>query len=59
MLWPLVGSAARLVIVAVGGWVCVSLLHTSANGYFVVVAVSLAVYALTLACAIWLGRWKA
>ena len=58
MLWPLVGSAARLVIVAVGGWACVHLLHTSANGYFVVIPVSLAVYAITIAGGIWLGGWK-
>jgi len=58
MLWPLVGSAARLVIVAAGGWACLYLLHTSANGYFVIVAGSLAVYAITIAVAIWLGRWK-
>ncbi|MET1084616.1 MAG: MATE family efflux transporter [Burkholderiales bacterium] len=57
MLWPLVGSTARLVIVAVGGWVCVSLLSTSANGYFVVVALSFAVYAITIAAGIWRGRW--
>lgn len=57
MLWPLVGSAARLVIVAVGGWACVQLFHTSANGYFAVVAASLAVYAITIAIAIWRGGW--
>jgi Na+-driven multidrug efflux pump len=57
MFWPLAGSAARLVIVALGGWVCVHLLHTTASGFFVIVAVSLAVYAATIAGAIWLGKW--
>ena len=57
MFWPLAGSVARLVIVALGGWVCVHVLHTSASGFFVVVAVSLAVYGLTIAAAIKLGSW--
>ena len=51
-------SSYRWVIVAAGGWACLYLLHTSANGYFVIVAGSLAVYAITIAVAIWLGRWK-
>lgn len=57
MLWPLVGSAARLVVIAFGGWVCVHLLQTSATGFFVVVAVSLVLYAATIAGAIRLGSW--
>ena len=57
MLWPLVGSAARLVIVAAGGWICVHVLHAAAGSYFVVVAVSLAAYAGIIAVAIRLGRW--
>ena len=57
MFWPLAGSIARLAIVALGGWVCVHVLHTTANGFFVVVAISLAVYGLTIAGAIKLGSW--
>jgi Na+-driven multidrug efflux pump len=57
MLWPLAGSSARLVIVAGGGWACVQLLHTSIEAYFIVVAVSLAVYGMTIAGAIWRGAW--
>lgn len=57
MFWPLVGSAARLVLVALGGWVCIHWLQASASGYFGVVAASLAVYGLTIGLAIKLGSW--
>lgn len=57
MFWPLVGSAARLLIVAVGGWVGVHLLQMPANGLFAVVALSLFVYAAVIAGAIRLGSW--
>ena len=57
MFWPLAGSMARLVIVAMGGWACVHWLHASASGLFGVVAASLAAYGLTIALAIKLGGW--
>jgi putative MATE family efflux protein len=57
MFWPLAGSSLRLVIVAVGGWVCVHVLGASASGFFFVIALSFAVYALTIAAAIRLGSW--
>ncbi len=57
MFWPLAGSVARLAIVALGGWVCLHVLQTSASGFFGVVAISLAVYGLTIAGAIKLGSW--
>jgi len=57
MFWPLVGSAGRLLVIAVGGWVCVHALQTPASGFFAVVAFSLAVYAITIATAIRLGNW--
>ena len=57
MFWPLAGSVARLVIVALGGWVCVHVLQTSASGFFVVVAASLGLYGLIIAAAIKFGSW--
>ena len=57
MLWPLVGSVARLVVVAVGGWVCVVWLQAPASVFYGVVALSLVVYALIIAGAIWRGSW--
>jgi len=57
MFWPLAGSVARLVIVALGGWACVQVLQTSASGFFAVVAISLAVYGLIIAGAIKFGSW--
>jgi hypothetical protein len=43
--------------VALGGWVCVHVLQTSASGFFIVVAISLALYGLIIAGAIKLGSW--
>lgn len=57
MFWPLAGSMGRLVILVVGGWLCVHVLQTSASGLFAVVALSLVVYGSTLAIAIRLGSW--
>ena len=57
MLWPLAGSVARLAIVALGGWICMHVMQTPASGFFGVVAISLAVYGLTIAAAIKMGNW--
>lgn len=58
MAWPLVGSVARLVVVAVGGWVCVYALQAPASAFSAVVALSLVVYATVIAAAIRLGGWQ-
>mgnify|MGYP003472509434 CR=1 FL=1 len=57
MFRPVAGSVVRLVVVALGGWVCVHVLQTSASGFFVVVAISLGLYGLIIAGAIKLGSW--
>lgn len=57
MFWPLAGSLARLLIVAVGGWACVHWLRLPISGFSIVVALSLAVYAAIIAGAIRLGGW--
>ena len=57
MFWPLIGSAARLLIVALGGWVGVHVLGMPASGFFVVVAASLVAYAAIIAVAIRSGSW--
>jgi putative MATE family efflux protein len=57
MLWPLAGSMGRLVILVVGGWLCVHVFQTPASGLFAVVALSLVVYGSTLAIAIRMGSW--
>ena len=57
MMWPLLASGSRLVVVAAGGWICVHLLQAPAAGFFAVVAASLAAYAVLLAAAIRLGGW--
>jgi putative MATE family efflux protein len=58
MFWPLAGSVARLVIVTLGGWLCLHVWQAPASAFFGVVAVSLAMYGLTIAGAIKLGSWK-
>ena len=57
MFWPLVGSVARLAVVAAGGWICVHLLQAPASAFFVVVAFSFVVYVLPIAGAIRMGSW--
>lgn len=57
MFWPLTGSMGRLIILVVGGWLCVHVFETSAAGLFAVVALSLIVYGSTLAIAIRMGSW--
>lgn len=57
MFWPLTGSMGRLIILVVGGWLCVHVFETSAAGLFAVVALSLVVYGSTLAIAIRMGSW--
>lgn len=57
MLWPLAGSMGRLVILALGGWLCVHVFDASADVLFAIIAFSLVVYGSTLAIAIRLGSW--
>ncbi|MCM2289885.1 MAG: MATE family efflux transporter [Sulfuritalea sp.] len=57
MFWPLAGSVARLVVVAVGGWLAVHVWQVPASGYFVVIVAGFAIYALTISAAIRLGTW--
>ncbi|MCG2658473.1 MAG: MATE family efflux transporter [Hydrogenophaga sp.] len=57
MFWPLAGSMGRLVILVVGGWLCLHVFQTPASGLFAVVALSLVVYGSTLAIAIRMGSW--
>lgn len=57
MLWPLVGSLARLAVVALGGWICVVWLQAPASAFYGVVAASLALYAAVIAGAIRFGGW--
>jgi putative MATE family efflux protein len=57
MFWPLAGSMARLLVLLVGGWLCVHVFQTSATGLFAVIAFSLVLYGSTIAIAIRLGSW--
>jgi putative MATE family efflux protein len=57
MFWPLAGSVARLVVLVVGGWLCVHVFQTSATALFAVIAFSLVLYGSTIAMAIRLGSW--
>lgn len=57
MLWPIVGSVARFVLVAAGGWLAVHVLHWPIGGFFALVAAGFVVYAAIIGGSIWLGRW--
>ncbi|MBA4211911.1 MAG: MATE family efflux transporter [Polaromonas sp.] len=57
MFWPLAGSMARLVVLMVGGWLCVHVFQTSPTALFAVIAFSLVLYGSTIAMAIRLGSW--
>ena len=57
MFWPLTASMGRLVVLVVGGWLCVKVFQAPATAFFAVVAFSLVVYGSTLAIAIRLGSW--
>lgn len=56
--WPLAASTARLLVVAVGGWLALHVAGATPERLYVVVAASLAVLGLTLAAATWLADWE-
>jgi Na+-driven multidrug efflux pump len=55
--WPLAASALRLLVVAVGGWIAVSVLQGPAEALHAVVALSLAALGITLALATHFSNW--
>jgi Na+-driven multidrug efflux pump len=57
LAWPLLASTARLVVVAVGGWVVLHVVGGPAELLYVVVAASLVVMGVTLAAATYLSDW--
>ena len=57
MMWPMAASVSRLLVVAVGGWVCLHLLQASATAFFLVIAAGITVYGSMIAGAIALGTW--
>lgn len=57
MFWPLTGSVARLVFVAVGGWLAIHVWQLPVSGFFVVIAAGFVLYAVMIAAAIRLGTW--
>jgi Na+-driven multidrug efflux pump len=56
--WPLIASAARLVIVAVGGWLAVHVMGAPPQALHAVIALSLSALGLGLAAAIYLANWE-
>ena len=57
LLWPIVGSAMRLLVAGVGGWLAVRVAGVELHGLFVVMAVALVVFGGIVAGAIRLGAW--
>lgn len=58
MLWPLVASTTRLLVIAAGGWLCIHALAAPPAAFFAVVALSFAAYGLTLALAVRASQWE-
>jgi putative MATE family efflux protein len=58
MMWPVVASAVRFLMIAVGGWLAIHWLQAPAGVFFAVVAASLVAYAATIGGAIRLGAWR-
>ena len=57
LLWPILASAARLVVAGVGGWLAVRVAGVELHGLFVVMAVALVAFGGIVAGAIRLGAW--
>jgi putative MATE family efflux protein len=57
LFWPLAASVGRLLILAVGGWLCVHAFQAPATALFTVIALSFVVYGSTIALAIRMGSW--
>jgi Na+-driven multidrug efflux pump len=55
--WVLIGSATRVVFVAVTGWVAVHWLKTEPPAMFIVVAIGFTLYASINALSLYFGRW--
>jgi putative MATE family efflux protein len=47
--WPLAGLTSRLVVVAIGGWIAIEVLHAGLSGLAIVTALGLATWGLVLA----------
>ena len=59
LTWPLVASAARLLVVGVGGWLALRLAGDQPQALYAVVGLSLALMGLTLAVATHRSDWSA
>ncbi len=59
LLWPLLASATRLVVAAIGGWMMLRWAGAELSGLFAVMAAALVLFGSTLAGAIHLGAWNA
>ena len=57
-LWPLVVSAARLVVAAGGAYLALHLADSGPTGVFVAIASAFAAFGLTLAAATALTSWR-
>lgn len=57
LFWPLAASVGRLLILVVGGWLCVHVFQAPAHALFAVIALSFVVYGGTIALAIRMGSW--
>jgi Na+-driven multidrug efflux pump len=59
LAWPLTASTARLLVVAIGGWLVVHAVGGPPEALYAVIAASLVVMGVTLAMATYLADWAA
>jgi putative MATE family efflux protein len=57
LAWPLLASTARLLVVAVGGWIALRVVGGPPESLYAVVAASLLVMGVTLSAATYLSDW--
>ncbi len=57
MLWPVMGSVARLLVIAIGGLILSTQTTTTAEDFFWLISLSMVAYCLVTAIAIRLGAW--
>lgn len=58
MAWPILGSALRFLVVAVGGWLALKVGGSAPTALHAVIALSLGVMGIGLAAATWAADWE-
>ena len=57
MRWPLLASTSRLLVVAVGGWIALRVVHAGPEALYAVIALGLVAMGVTVSAATYLSNW--